>query len=506
MVAIISALLFGGLAAPVAAAPPGGYGPKPPKHHNLPPVNAKALQNTIKLEALMKGAQKLEDIAYSYPERNRMIGGGGHNDTVNYIKKELEALDGYYKVELQPFTTLVQLNGTADLSIGNQTYNPGLMEYSPSGEVTAPLVVVSNLGCSASDYPASVSGNIALISRGTCQFGLKSVLAGNAGAKAAIIYNNIPGALNGTLGPPPRPEGPYVPTVALSQEEGTALRDQINGGATLTGAVDVETTILNATTNNVLATTAHGNLNTTLMLGAHTDSVAAGPGVNDDGSGTIAILEVAKQLAKYKVNNAVRFGFWAAEEEGLLGSTYYVEHLPPAELANVRAYLNFDMVASPNFIYGIYDGDGSAFNLTGPPGSAEIEAFFQQWFKSEKLPWTSTEFSGRSDYQAFIDNGIPSGGTDTGADGIKTPEEAVIFGGTAGIIYDPNYHQALDNVANLNQTAFEVNGKAIAAAVGEYAKSFASLPPKVPVKRSFLRKSVSSEKQRRAMKKKLVLL
>jgi carboxypeptidase Q len=502
----ISALLFGALAASAIAAPSGGQGPKPPKQHNLPLVNKKALTNSIKLQELMKGAQKLQDLAYATPERNRLIGGKGHNDTIAYIKKELEALDGYYKVELQPFTTLTQISGSANLTINNQTYSPGLMEYSPSGEVTASLVVVSNLGCSQSDYPSTLAGNVALISRGTCEFGLKSALAGNAGAKAAIIYNNIPGNLSATLGPPPRPEGAYVPTVALSQEEGTALVQQITGGATLTAAVDVETEILNVTTNNVLATTTHGNLNTTLMLGAHTDSVAAGPGINDDGSGTIAILEVAKQLAKWKVNNAVRFGFWAAEEEGLLGSTYYVEHLPPAELASVRAYLNFDMVASPNFIYGIYDGDGSAFNLTGPPGSAEIEAFFQKWFRSEKLPFTSTEFSGRSDYQAFIDNGIPAGGTDTGADGIKTPEEAVIFGGTAGIIYDPNYHQALDNVANLNQTAFEVNGRAIAAAVGEYATSFASLPPKAPVKRSLLRKSVGSEKRRRAMKKKLVLV
>lgn len=328
------------------------------------------------------------------------------------------------------------------------------------------------------------------------------MLAGQAGAKAAIIYNNVPGNLSGTLGAP-RPEGPYVATVSLPQDAGVALRDRINGGATVTGVIDVETTILNAYSNNVLATTTHGNLNTTLMLGAHTDSVAAGPGINDDGSGTIGILEVAKQLAKYKVNNAVRFGFWTAEEEGLLGSTYYVESLSPAELSNIRAYLNFDMIASPNYILGIYDGDGSEFNLTGPPGSAEIEKFFQDWFKKEaKLPTVSTEFSGRSDYQAFIDNGIPAGGTDTGADGIKTEEQVRLFGGTAGIIHDPNYHQAADNVSNLNTTAFEVNAKAIAAAVGEYATSFKSLPPKAVVKRSIMKRS---ENSRRAMKKKLAL-
>lgn len=348
---------------------------------------------------------------------------------------------------------------------------------------------------------------MALISRGTCEFGLKSVLAGNAGATAAIIYNNIPGNLSATLGPPPRPEGEYVPTVGISLEEGTALVQQITGGATVTASLDVETNILNATTNNVIATTTHGNANTTLMLGAHSDSVAAGPGINDDGSGTIAILEVAKQLAKWRVNNQVRFGFWSAEEEGLIGSTYYVENLPAHELNNIRAYLNFDMIASPNFVYAIYDGDGSAYNLTGPVGSAEIEKFFQKWFDSERIPWTASEFSGRSDYQAFIDNGIPAGGTDTGADGIKTEEEARIFGGTAGIIHDPNYHTVRDDINNLNQTAFHVNGRAIAAAVAEYARSFASLPPKAPVKRSLVKKSIGAdaERRRRAMKKKLAL-
>lgn len=507
MVAIGRALLVGGLVASAAAAPPSngpgnGHG-KPDKYDKLKPVSSKELEKDIKLKDLMKGAKTLESLAYKYPERNRLMGGNGHNDTVAFLKKELEALDGYYKVELQPFSTLIQINGTAALSVDNVDQKPGLMEYSPSGEATGPIVVVANLGCEASDYPSSLAGNIALISRGTCEFGAKSVLAGLAGAKAAIIHNNQPGGFNGTLGPP-RPEGPYVPSVSISQEQGTAIREAIAGGATVTASIDVETTILNASTNNVIATTAHGNLNSTLMLGAHTDSVAAGPGINDDGSGTIAILEVAKALAKYKVNNAVRFGFWSGEEEGLLGSTYYVEHLSPAELANVRAYLNFDMIASPNYILGIYDGDGSAFNLSGPTGSAQIESFFQNWFKKQNLPTVSTEFNGRSDYQAFIDNGIPAGGVDTGADGIKTEEEVKLFGGTAGIIYDPNYHQAADNVSNLNTTAWEVTSRAVAAAVGEYAKSFAGLPPKGPAKRSLQRRG--GEKWNRAMKKKLVLV
>ena len=192
-----------------------------------------------------------------------------------------------------------------------------------------------------------MSGNIALISRGSCEFGLKSALAGAAGAVGAIIYNNAAGPpLQGTLGAPPRPEGDYVPSISLSQDLGAGYVTAITGGANITATIDVTTDIRNTSTFNVLATTNSGDQENKLAVGAHTDSVAAGPGINDDGSGTVGILEVAKALSKYTITNAVTFGFWAAEEEGLLGSTYYVETLPAAEAAKIRAYLNFDMVSS----------------------------------------------------------------------------------------------------------------------------------------------------------------
>lgn len=340
-----------------------------------------------------------------------------------------------------------------------------------------------------SDYPAGVEGNVALVSRGTCEFGLKSALAGNAGAVGALIYDNQAGRpLAGTLGTPGRPEGDYIPTLGLSQEQGLAFVDAITGGATVTANLDVITDIGNFSTNNVIATTNCGNQNTTLVVGAHTDSVAAGPGINDDGSGTIGILEVAKQLAKYRVNNAVTFGFWSGEEIDLLGSTLFVESASPEKQASIRAYLNFDMIASPNYIHAIYDGDGSAFNETGPTGSAEIESFFEDYFSSVGQNYTATAFDGRSDYYAFIEAGIPAGGTFTGAEEIKTEEEAEQFGGTAGESLDPNYHQAGDDAENLSMDAFVLHTKAIAAAVSKYATSFDSLPPRTVGRRSVPKK------------------
>lgn len=182
------------------------------------------------------------------------MSGAAHNDTVNFLIDELQELGDYYRAERQPWSSLVQMNGTASFFADGVYYQPGLMEYSPSVNTTAPIVVVKP----ESHYPAEVEGNIALISRDTCEFGLKSVLAGLVGAAGAVIYNNIPGALNGTLDLP-REEGPYVPTVAISQENGTALIDTITSGTAVTGIIDVFTIIGNRTTFNVIATTNCGS-------------------------------------------------------------------------------------------------------------------------------------------------------------------------------------------------------------------------------------------------------
>ncbi len=212
------------------------------------------------------------------------------------------------------------------------------------------------------------------------------------------------------------------------------------------------------------------------MVGAHSDSVVAGPGINDNGSGSVALLTIAKQLTKYSTPNAVRFAWWSAEEYGLLGAEHYVGELTQEQKDQIRLYLNFDMIASPNYVLSVHDGDGSTFNLTGPAGSAEAEKMFFDYFRDvAKKPLIEGPFDGRSDYGPFLDAGIAAGGLDTGAEGLKTEEEARMFGGTAGIAYDPNYHQAGDTIDNLAMEAFEVNAKAIAHAVATYATSFDSL-------------------------------
>ena len=204
-----------------------------------------------------------------------------------------------------------------------------------------------------------------------------------------------------------------------------------------------------------------------------------GPGINDNGSGSIGLLQVAIELAKFRVRNAIRFVWVSGEEFGLLGSTFYVASLAAAKRNKIRLNLNFDMIASPNYVYSVYDGDGSTFNVSGPPGSGEAQRLFEDYFKYEaKQALVPTEFDGRSDYGPFLKASIATGGISTGAEMLKTEAEQKLFGGKAGVAYDINYHGAGDNVANLNLTAFQVCTKAIAHAVATYGLSFDSLPPK----------------------------
>jgi len=318
-------------------------------------------------------------------------------------------------------------------------------------------------GCEAGDFAGFPAGNIALISRGACTFALKATNAYNAGASGVVIYNNIPGPLNGTLG---NGFTLNIPVTSVTQAVGQQLA--ATPGLVLRLKTDTFRGI--ATTYNVLAESPGGNPDNVVMAGGHLDSVNEGPGINDNGSGSAALLEAAEQMAKVKPRNKVRFAWWGAEESGLVGSTFYVNNLSAEERAKIALYLNFDMVGSPNHVFFIYDGDDSDVVGAGPgpEGSAQIEKKFEQYFNMVGQPFKGTDFSGRSDYGPFILAGIPSGGLFTGAEGIKTADEAVLWGGTAGQAYDPCYHQACDTYANNNETALEHNSDAVAFAVLQY--------------------------------------
>ncbi|MEV5966138.1 M28 family metallopeptidase [Kribbella sp. NPDC051952] len=422
----------------------------------------------------------------------RAAGTQGYDLSVAYVALRLK-LAGY-KVTLDPINyvkgwvensppTLAQTAPNA------KTYTPNgqlfTFQPSPAGDVTAPVqgvdltlpptpVPSSTSGCETSDFAGFVPGNIALIQRGTCGFATKVRNAGFAGASGIIIFNEgQPGRTDAF----PLDIGEWranIPMVFAGFDVGSELA--ATPGATV--HLKVDSTLTLGTNYNVIAETKKGDANNVVMVGAHLDSVTAGPGINDNGSGAAAILETALQLANVPVKNKVRFGFWAAEEIGLLGSDQYVEGLSAAERDRIRLYLNFDMIASPNYAFKLYDGDDSDATgaPAGPPGSDAIEQRLSSFFDSRGLAHVGTDFDGRSDYGPFIAAGIPAGGIFTGAEGIKTPAEAAQFGGTAGVAYDVCYHQACDTLANVNATALDINSDAIADATARFAFNLTNIP------------------------------
>lgn len=403
---------------------------------------------------------------------NRAALTSGYEESARYVERTLRKAG--YRTERDPFTFDREIIDTATLtenSPGSAAYEVDQMEFSPNsavGGVTGNLVTPANaLGCTAADWSGiDASEQIALVSRGTCPFADKAVNAAAAGAVGVVIYNNVADVqLFGTLGA----EGLVdIPVAGIRQADGQALVTALAAGD-VNVTLDLTSHTEVAESFNVIAETRQGRDDNVVMLGAHLDGVEEGPGINDNGTGSAAILETAVQLAKSHTphHNTVRFAWWGAEELGLIGSTAYVEELATqeGELDRIATYLNFDMVGSPNYIIGVYDADESTYPapVEVPEGSVATEAVLTSWFDKVGQPWVDTEFSGRSDYQAFILNGVPASGLFTGADDVKTPEEVALFGGTAGITHDPNYHSVGDDLSNVNAKALGIMSKAIAA-------------------------------------------
>ncbi|KAI4726632.1 Zn-dependent exopeptidase [Aureobasidium sp. EXF-10728] len=442
-------------------------------------IDSKKLEADIDIKKLVARAEDLAKIAEaSIPEYNhptRVIGSEGHLGTVDYIYSEISKLGSYYNITNQTFPAVSGNVNQFRLVIGYDvpksampfSLTPATQRHEP---VYGDLLLVPNGGCSASDFPRNMTGQIALIKRGTCSFSDKSANAGRALADAAIIYNNENGTLSGTLGTP-LPD--HIATIGLSAQDAAPYVAKLqNSTRKLDAIVYIDATVDEIMTTNVIAQTTAGDPENCVMLGGHSDSVSAGPGINDDGSGTISLIEVATQLTKYDVNNCVRFAWWAAEEEGLLGSDYYATHLSASENQKIRLFMDYDMMSSINGVFQIYD----ATNEENPNGSGELRELYENWYRDNGHNYTFITFDGRSDYAGFLTAGIPSGGIATGAEGIKSKEEAKIFGGEAGTQYDPCYHQLCDNINNLDLSAWEVNTKLIAHSVAAYAKSFDGFP------------------------------
>lgn len=442
--------------------------------------NSAKLTSAVTVAGIREHLNALQAISDANGD-NRFAGFPGHDASAQYVYDRARAAG--YDVRFQEF----EYDAAEDLSVLTKLSPPPARSYlrfldflgaftGGRGDVTAPLAAVdldipadggSTSGCEPGDFAGFAPGSIALLQRGTCNFTVKVANAEAAGAAGAVIFNegNAPdrvGLVN------PNVTGATIPVVGATFAAGDELRNGVTNGPTATTVrVKVDFFIDTLTTRNVIAESERGSSDNVVVVGAHLDSVIDAPGINDNGSGSATILEIAEQMTKVKPRNQVRFVWFSAEESGLLGAQHYVTTLPPGEQERIALMLNFDMVGSPNFARFVYDGS----NPAAPAGSGAIEDTFNGWFAERGLAFEPTPFDGRSDYGPFIAAGIPAGGLFTGAEQFKSIAQVGLYGGTAGVAFDPCYHSPCDDVDNVNDTALDQMSDAAAHAVITYAQN-----------------------------------
>ncbi|CAF1395782.1 unnamed protein product [Adineta ricciae] len=450
------------------------------------------LAETIRIDDLVNHLRQLQRIA-NESNGNRAINTRGFNATVDYIYNYLQNQIGTLQVTRRTFNIrnfalaknpilLSRIEGTEK----NYTYSTTLARseftyanYSTATKFTdfVRVVNIPNFGC-FKDVWQNVSGLVALVKAGgKCTYAEKGMLAADSGIQALLFYSD--GETSSNLAPVNvrLRHTNKLPALALSYAAGETLATAASMG---TAYVKLEIELENIPSfpvDNVCADIPHGDATQTIIIGSHSDSVPAGPGINDNGSGTAANLVLAANLARlYQTSNykkykyRVRFCWWAAEEIGLAGSSDYVDKAivsiePGERREDILVNLNFDMAGSPNFIFGIYDAK-TALNGTpveALPGSQKITELYRDWFIGQNLPWDYRDFNGRSDYGPFLAAGIAAGGVATGSDAVKSAAQRDKYrqsigeenAGFAGAILDPCYHLSCDTLVNIHLYGYE---------------------------------------------------
>jgi Zn-dependent M28 family amino/carboxypeptidase len=421
----------------------------------------------------------LQDIAIA-SGGNRAAGTPGYDRSAQYVAERLQ--EAGYIVRFEEFefpffeerAPPVLLTRKPD---GAQEPAPAdsvrTLTNSGSSDVTARLRAVnlrigaepplaSTSGCETADFEDFEAGSVALIRRGTCQFQIKVDNAVAAGAVGVVIMNEgtdgRTDAFSGVLS-----KAAAVPVVGVTYELGRTLDTaaRADGGANVRLAVDAVTG--RRSTRNVLADMAVDGNGPLIVVGAHLDGVPEGPGINDNGSGSAAVLEAALRLAKEPIETRgrVRFAFWGAEERGLIGSRHHVGSLSEAERRHIALYINLDMVGSPNFARFVQSSAATGEGMAAIVRRELVAEFHERNLTVEERA------GGRfgSDDAAFSQKGIPTVGLYTGAGGPKSETQAGLFGGAAGRPYDPCYHRACDTIENINREVLEQNTRALVRAL-----------------------------------------
>ncbi|GJO25006.1 peptidase M28 [Mycobacterium marinum] len=445
---------------------------------SLPPTAAPDLSRDLAAKVTGDGMfahlRALQTVADSNGG-NRATGTPGYDASVDYVVKALKAKG--FEVTTPEFQRLYTVSeGKPTLTVAGRSYSvdqASLLVQTPPGGLAGPPVRPSRSdGCAVADYPPALPDNaIAVVDDTGCSVVDKHNSAVAKGAAGLIVISAAPdrGSSANLFGP-----GYYnqlkVP-VAVVGASGAAALARTNAPIRLV----LDTENIQIKSRNVLAQTKTGTPDEVVMVGARLDSPPGSPGINSAGSGVAAVLETALQLGPLPpVTNAVRFAFWG---DGINGAMDYVFGMDSEGLNSIALYLNFDMLGSPNAGYFTDDGDQSGLPGTGvrsadvPEGSAAIERTLAGYLNLAGKRPADMPLSIRSDYHPFLVAGVPIGGMTTGASQTKTTVQARLWGGQAGVAFDPEYLSVGDTIDNINRPALEVMGSGVAFAVGAYAES-----------------------------------
>lgn len=459
--AAVAAVLLGGCSS--APAPPGDPG--------------RDLADAVTVDAMFGHLRELQDIADAN-NGSRADGTPGYDASVDYVAQTLR--DKGFDVTTPEFERLaVRSPGKPTLTAGGHGYpvdQASLLTPTPKGGLRAiTLRPQKPAGCVAADYGTTTMANaIAVVDDTGCSIVAKQNTAVAQGAVGLLVVSE-PGSEGSPRGlfTPGYYRALTVPVAVIDADANAALR-RTEAPVQLT--LDAEATM--AKSRNVVAQTKTGDPHNVVVAGAHLDSAPDSPGINDDGTGVAALLATAAALgARPQITNAVRFGFWGAEEAVLAGSTKYVQGLDRDQLNDIALYLDFDSLGSPNAGFFTYDGDQSGQANpavpanTVPVGSAGIERTLAGYSNLAGIRPADMPLGTASDYSPFLAAGVPIGGTTTGAAQRKTAAQARLWGGTSGVAFDRNYHLPGDTVDNVNRDALAVMGPGVAFAVGTYARS-----------------------------------
>jgi Zn-dependent M28 family amino/carboxypeptidase len=456
------------------------------------PALATALRDAIDTGDILAGLDRLQQIADEH-DGNRAAGTSGHEASVEFVAGELRAAG--YEVQLLPVALQVFLQAAPSAL---QIDAPGgaaledlrdfkAMTFSASGDVTATVFALgfnrdakpgdrSGHGCTAAEWAGVPAGVIVLLQPGPCTRHDAVVHAQQAGAVAVVTaYADWPRdhVLRPTL---IEPADITIPVIGATHAVGLALDDAAAAGASVHLAT--HTVVEQRSSANVVAETPGGDAANVLMLGGHLDSVIDGPGINDDGSGAMTVLEIASELAALAAADPataprwkVRIALWTGEELGLFGSAAYARGLGNQRNGPIRAYLNFDMLGSRNGIHIVYDGSVTS----RPAEGAAITGLFTTALDAARLSWGLEAVGAVSDHYPLEQLGIPVGGLYSGANELKSADQATTFGGTPDAPMDDCYHIGCDTRENVDPELLEQLARAAAWVTGALASGEVTL-------------------------------